>query len=233
MSEISFESTNRLLCRPGGTGTKSYCEIPGQVEQHAARESRSMLWRDSVPKRFGRAGKASLRPTRRALHSLARIPDEMSRQMLGVLRTPRKGAAALTLERCIPTFDTDIVRERSRRVMLEDLSPAKILIIVLLLVVFFGAKKIPEIAQGLGKGMREFRKATREATGPDDESTSPPVSAAGGSATVPCFYCNSPVDRNARFCPSCGQSLEPRKCTRCATVNQLGNKFCSNCGEPL
>jgi len=32
-----------------------------------------------------------------------------------------------------------------------------ILIVVLLL---FGSKKIPEIAKGLGKGMREFKKAT-------------------------------------------------------------------------
>lgn len=31
------------------------------------------------------------------------------------------------------------------------------MIVVLLL---FGANKIPEIAKGLGKGMREFRKAT-------------------------------------------------------------------------
>jgi sec-independent protein translocase protein TatA len=33
---------------------------------------------------------------------------------------------------------------------------------VLVVLVFFGAKKIPELAQGLGKGIREFRKATRE-----------------------------------------------------------------------
>ena len=45
--------------------------------------------------------------------------------------------------------------------MLEDLSPAKILIVVLLFVIFFGAKKIPEMAQSLGKGIREFKKATR------------------------------------------------------------------------
>jgi len=117
--------------------------------------------------------------------------------------------------------------------MLEDLSPAKILIIVILLVVFFGAKKIPEIAQGLGKGMREFRKATREAAGSDDEPTSSPVATSSGAMTTPCFYCKSPVDPGARFCPTCGKSLEPSKCARCATVNQLGNKFCSNCGEPL
>jgi sec-independent protein translocase protein TatA len=28
--------------------------------------------------------------------------------------------------------------------------------------IFFGAKKIPELAQGLGKGIREFRKAARD-----------------------------------------------------------------------
>lgn len=34
--------------------------------------------------------------------------------------------------------------------------------IVLLVLVFFGAKKIPELARGLGKGIREFKDATRE-----------------------------------------------------------------------
>lgn len=43
----------------------------------------------------------------------------------------------------------------------------ELLIIVLLVLVFFGSKKIPELAQGLGKGIREFRKATREVD--DDE----------------------------------------------------------------
>jgi sec-independent protein translocase protein TatA len=121
----------------------------------------------------------------------------------------------------------------SKEAMLEDLSPAKILIVVLIFVIFFGAKKIPEMAQGLGKGMREFRKAAREITGPGDEETSSSDSAAVESVTTPCFYCSTPVDRNAKFCPSCGRSLEPKKCSRCATVNQLGNKFCSDCGEKL
>ncbi len=36
------------------------------------------------------------------------------------------------------------------------------IIIALVVVIFFGAKKIPEIARGLGKGIREFRDATKE-----------------------------------------------------------------------
>ena len=43
-----------------------------------------------------------------------------------------------------------------------NLGTTEILLIALVFVIFFGAKKIPELAQGLGKGIREFRKAARE-----------------------------------------------------------------------
>lgn len=35
------------------------------------------------------------------------------------------------------------------------------LVIVLFVIIFFGAKKIPELAKGLGKGIREFKDATK------------------------------------------------------------------------
>lgn len=34
------------------------------------------------------------------------------------------------------------------------------IIIVLVILLFFGAKRIPELARGLGKGIQEFRKAS-------------------------------------------------------------------------
>lgn len=43
-----------------------------------------------------------------------------------------------------------------------NLGAPEIILILLVVVIFFGAKKIPELAQGLGKGIREFRKAARE-----------------------------------------------------------------------
>lgn len=36
------------------------------------------------------------------------------------------------------------------------------LIIALFILIFFGAKKIPEIARGMGRGIREFKDATKE-----------------------------------------------------------------------
>ena len=43
-----------------------------------------------------------------------------------------------------------------------NLGGLEIILIILVIVVFFGAKKIPEIAKGLGQGIREFRKAVRD-----------------------------------------------------------------------
>ena len=54
------------------------------------------------------------------------------------------------------------------------------IIIVLVILLFFGAKRIPELARGLGKGISEFRKASDDLKkeiekGKDeiDESTRP------------------------------------------------------------
>lgn len=40
----------------------------------------------------------------------------------------------------------------------------QIVLIVLLVVILFGGKKIPELARGLGLGIKEFKKAAREVT---------------------------------------------------------------------
>lgn len=37
--------------------------------------------------------------------------------------------------------------------------PQELLIILLIVLLLFGGRKIPEIARGLGRGVREFRKA--------------------------------------------------------------------------
>jgi sec-independent protein translocase protein TatA len=42
------------------------------------------------------------------------------------------------------------------------ISGPEIIIIMLIIVMLFGADKIPEIARGLGKGMRQLRDATND-----------------------------------------------------------------------
>lgn len=48
----------------------------------------------------------------------------------------------------------------------------EMLIIALFILVFFGAKKIPEIARGMGKGIREFKDATKDVKKEINESSS-------------------------------------------------------------
>ncbi len=38
------------------------------------------------------------------------------------------------------------------------------IVVILAVLLLFGAKKIPELARGLGQGIKEFKKATREVT---------------------------------------------------------------------
>jgi sec-independent protein translocase protein TatA len=49
----------------------------------------------------------------------------------------------------------------------------ELLIILLIAVVLFGGKKIPELAQGLGKGIKEFKKALAGDENADKKSDSP------------------------------------------------------------
>ena len=51
-----------------------------------------------------------------------------------------------------------------------NIGTSELILILLVILVFFGSKKIPELAQGLGKGIREFKKATREIQDDDGDA---------------------------------------------------------------
>jgi len=48
--------------------------------------------------------------------------------------------------------------------MFENLSLPHILMVLLIVMLLFGAKRIPEIAGSMGKGIKEFKKNINEAT---------------------------------------------------------------------
>lgn len=49
------------------------------------------------------------------------------------------------------------------------IGPQQIVLIVVLLILLFGAKKIPELMKGVGKGIKEFKDASSE----DSDETKP------------------------------------------------------------
>jgi sec-independent protein translocase protein TatA len=55
----------------------------------------------------------------------------------------------------------------------------EIVLILAVVLILFGAKKVPELAKGLGQGIKEFKKATREVqdeitNAAEDEPARPP-----------------------------------------------------------
>jgi sec-independent protein translocase protein TatA len=40
--------------------------------------------------------------------------------------------------------------------------PTEIILIVVVVVILFGGRKIPELMKGIGQGMKEFKKATKD-----------------------------------------------------------------------
>jgi sec-independent protein translocase protein TatA len=61
--------------------------------------------------------------------------------------------------------------------MFENIGLGELSLILIVVLIFFGPKKIPEIAKGIGKGISEFRKAMKdvqsELTKPEDSPNKP------------------------------------------------------------
>ena len=69
------------------------------------------------------------------------------------------------------------------------LSGGELVLVIVVVLVLFGAKKIPEFAKGLGKGLTEFKKASREVTdeierAAEEPPPAPPVKTPPTSSTA-------------------------------------------------
>jgi sec-independent protein translocase protein TatA len=67
--------------------------------------------------------------------------------------------------------------------MLPNLGFTEIIILVGILVLFFGAKRIPEIGSSIGRGIKEFKRGLKEEPKEPEETTSgtvPPSSGGSG-----------------------------------------------------
>ena len=74
---------------------------------------------------------------------------------------------------------------------LQNLNGWEIFLIFFAILLLFGAKRLPELARGMGKSVREFRKATheveenfREAMDQEPAATAKPAAAPAPTATA-------------------------------------------------
>ena len=82
-----------------------------------------------------------------------------------------------------------------------------IIIALVLGLIFFGSKKLPELARGLGESLKEFKKVTNE---PDPPAAAPPPTARPATPeSRPCGQCQQPLQADWTHCPRCGASTAP------------------------
>ena len=55
----------------------------------------------------------------------------------------------------------------------------ELILIVVVVLLIFGGKKIPELMRGLGKGVRSFKDGMNEVTNPDSEKPAKPEQTRG------------------------------------------------------
>ena len=58
--------------------------------------------------------------------------------------------------------------------MFADLSIWHILLLVAIVTLLFGTKRIPEIGASIGKGIQSFKKGLQDATSSEDQAAPPP-----------------------------------------------------------
>jgi len=88
------------------------------------------------------------------------------------------------------------------------LGAQELMILLVIVLVLFGARKLPDLAKSLGKSMKEFKKGI--ASEPEEEQAPKPGSAASAGL--------APV--SARLCGSCKGALE------------AAWTHCASCGAP-
>lgn len=108
---------------------------------------------------------------------------------------------------------------------LGPLGVPELLIIAFIVILVFGVGRLPEVGGAVGKGIREFRKATKddEAAANTDASTLSETP----SADAPGAQQSAPSGNGA------SASSESVFCSECGGRNARGARFCAECGKPI
>jgi sec-independent protein translocase protein TatA len=79
--------------------------------------------------------------------------------------------------------------------MFSGIGAPELLIILAILLLVFGAAKLPKLARSLGQSSKEFKEGLKEGY------TEQPVEG-------PCPFCGVQVPAESKFCPGCARSAE-------------------------
>jgi sec-independent protein translocase protein TatA len=97
------------------------------------------------------------------------------------------------------------------------MGPMELVVILLVLVMLFGATRLADLGGSLGKGIKEFRSAVKEEDEPPAHSETTTNAAAQASSGA--------AEANG--------TVAAVKCSSCGALNEIGAKHCNQCGVAI
>jgi sec-independent protein translocase protein TatA len=114
------------------------------------------------------------------------------------------------------------------------IGPVELVVILVIVILIFGVGRLPEVGGAVGKGIREFRKATK-----DDEAEAAAAtlnSAATPETVAPVAPAPAPAPTPMQTAaPSAAPSAtaDTMFCSECGARNLRTAKFCAECGRSI
>ena len=100
------------------------------------------------------------------------------------------------------------------------IQPIHIVVIIVVALIIFGPKRLPEVGRWVGRSINEFRKGSQEMTSAlRDEFNK--AQGEENDYTI------------ARPAPSQSIPVDSKFCTKCGSSNPADARFCSKCGNPF
>jgi len=102
------------------------------------------------------------------------------------------------------------------------LGPLELVIILLVLVMLFGATRLKDLGGSLGQGIKEFRSAVK-----DEEEEAATATGATKAAEATEASASVPAASNG------AEVVAAVKCPSCGALNDATAKHCNQCGSPI
>lgn len=102
------------------------------------------------------------------------------------------------------------------------IQPIHIVIIIIVALIIFGPKRLPEVGRWVGRSIAEFRKGTQEMTATlREEINKGQAEGEEHPHTI------------AKPAPSQSVPADSKFCTKCGSANPADAVFCNKCGNPF
>jgi sec-independent protein translocase protein TatA len=114
------------------------------------------------------------------------------------------------------------------------IQPIHIVVIVLVALLIFGPRKLPEMGRSIGKAINEFRHSTREMTDVLREEVNEPVRPQPANDGLPAnTIAPAPTTSVPIQTPSIAATQAGNFCIQCGAANLPAAVFCNQCGAKL